>query len=181
MSGVVVNLNGRTAHAVFELAGSAVGDDPAVVQDHDPLGKHICLLQVLGGQEDGGAGGGERIDLIPQRLPAPGVETCGGLIEEDQLGAGDETGGDVQLPPHTSGVGGHPLSGGCSQLKAFQEVIGPVLGIPAGKPEELTHHQHVLHTGECTIHGRVLPGERNQPLQLAALALRVQPEDPNAS
>jgi hypothetical protein len=35
----------------LEFAGSARGDDPAVVEDRDPVGELVGLIQVLRGQE----------------------------------------------------------------------------------------------------------------------------------
>ncbi|MDH6626516.1 hypothetical protein M2271_004333 [Streptomyces sp. LBL] len=36
----------------LELVRRAVGDDPAGVDDRDPVGELVGLLQVLGGQQD---------------------------------------------------------------------------------------------------------------------------------
>ena len=52
------------------------GDDP------DPVGELVGLLQVLGGEEDGGALLVQLLDLLPDRLAADRVEAGGRLVEE---------------------------------------------------------------------------------------------------
>ena len=45
--------------APLELVRRALGDDPAAVEDRDPVGELVGLLQVLGREEDRHAVGGE--------------------------------------------------------------------------------------------------------------------------
>jgi hypothetical protein len=44
----------RLAHARLEVLGRALGDEPAARDDPHPVGELLGLLEVLGGQEDGG-------------------------------------------------------------------------------------------------------------------------------
>ena len=37
----------------LELGGGALGDHPAVVDDHDPVGQLVGLVEVLGGEQQG--------------------------------------------------------------------------------------------------------------------------------
>ena len=66
----------------FSWAGRAVGGDAAVVEDDDVVGEPVGLLEVLGREHHRRAGGGELGDDVPQRLAGGGVETGGGLVEE---------------------------------------------------------------------------------------------------
>ena len=50
------------AHPVFQLFAGAGGDDHAVVDDDDLVGQLIGFIEVLGGEEQGGA----------PKPPAPG-------------------------------------------------------------------------------------------------------------
>ena len=53
--------------SAFSAGGRALGDDPAVVDDPDPVGEDVGLLEVLRGQEDGHALLlGEAADLAPR-------------------------------------------------------------------------------------------------------------------
>src|SRR5262249_56991661 len=70
--------------AALELLGAALGDDPALVEDRDPIGEMIRLVQVLRGEEDRDATGGETADDLPYVAPGARVEAGGRLVEEDQ-------------------------------------------------------------------------------------------------
>jgi hypothetical protein len=55
--------------AALELVRGALGDHPAVVQQGDPVGQLVGLLQVLGGEEDRDPAGDQVADDLPH---APG-------------------------------------------------------------------------------------------------------------
>ena len=78
------------AHPVLELIGRALGDEPSGVDDADPMGQAVGLLQVLGGQQDRGAALHQGTDDVPHLLTRARVQACGGLVEEDERGPGDE-------------------------------------------------------------------------------------------
>ncbi len=72
-----------TGELRLEAVGGVVGDDLAVVDDHDPLGHRVGLVQIVGGEHDGHAVlPPEAEDVVPQVGPALRVEAGGGLIEE---------------------------------------------------------------------------------------------------
>src|SRR5262245_34250534 len=61
--------------AVLQLEGGALGDQLAVVDDADPVGQLVGLLEVLGGEEDGHVEVlVEAAYLLPHPGPAHGVE-----------------------------------------------------------------------------------------------------------
>jgi hypothetical protein len=93
-------LQHRAAHPVLELVAGALADQTAVVDDGDPVGEPVGLLQVLGGQQHGSAGVHQVAEQRPQ-VPAAGrVQPGGGLVQEQHLGPADQAGGQVQPPPH---------------------------------------------------------------------------------
>jgi hypothetical protein len=51
------------------LGRGSLGDEPAVVEQRDPVGELVDLLQVLRGEEDGDPAGDEVPDDLPH-LPA---------------------------------------------------------------------------------------------------------------
>src|SRR5439155_6754939 len=69
-----VNLDHVTPGATLELARSALGDDPALVDDHDVGGELVGLLEVLGRQQDVRAAGDHGPDGVPKLDPAARVE-----------------------------------------------------------------------------------------------------------
>ena len=73
-----------------ERAGRALGDDPAVVHDDEPVAQLLGLVHVVGGEDLRDAGVLEPIQLVPQRVPGLRVETGGGLVEDEQVGTVDE-------------------------------------------------------------------------------------------
>ena len=93
----------------LELLGGALGDQAALVEHRDPVGELVGLLQVLGGEEDGGAVGHQLADDPPHRAPAARVETRRRLVQEDDPRAADQRHRQVQLPAHAAGVGRHQL------------------------------------------------------------------------
>ncbi len=99
------NSQDLSADLGLQFFGGAFGDEPAVVDDGDAVGELVGLLEVLGGEEDGGAAAHEVSDDLPEVEATAGVEAGGGLVEEQDLGFGDEAGGYVQAPAHAAGVG----------------------------------------------------------------------------
>src|SRR6266566_6318017 len=68
-------LDGRAADLGFELVGRSLGDDVAVVDDPDPVGENVRLLEVLSRQKDGDLVlPREPGDLLPERGSALDVE-----------------------------------------------------------------------------------------------------------
>ena len=115
------------ADLALERPGIALGDDGPVVDDHDVVGEALGLVQVLGGEHDGGARLDQRVEHRPQLETGPGVEAGGGLVEEQHLGPGDERGGQVEPAPHSPGVAGHDPVGGLGQAEVCRGVPRPAV------------------------------------------------------
>src|SRR5690606_26642026 len=82
------------AHAAPEAHGRVLDDVAAVVDDGDAVAQPVGLVEVVGGEDDGGAAGGEVRDGVPD-FAAPGrVEAGGGFVEEQDLGGQDHAGGE---------------------------------------------------------------------------------------
>ena len=71
--------------AVLDLGGRAFANDAAFVDDHDAMGEHVGLFEIMRGQQHGFAGSRERANLIPERAAGFDVHADGGLVEEDQV------------------------------------------------------------------------------------------------
>src|SRR3954452_18315306 len=102
----------------------AAGDDPNAV------GEPVGLLQVLGRQEYGRALLIELADLLPDRLPADGIETAGGFVQEEDLGGVDEGRGEVEAPSHPSRVGADATVGGKGEPDAVEQPAPLVAALP---------------------------------------------------
>jgi hypothetical protein len=112
------------ADAVLELGGGALAGEPAVVDDRDPAGELVGLLQVLSGQQHRGAIGGEVADQRPQVVAAGGIQAGGGLVQEQHAWAPDQGGGQVQAAAHPAGVGLDLPVRHAIQVDALEDVAG---------------------------------------------------------
>ena len=81
--------SGEPACARLERRRGALRDDDALVDDDEPVGERVGLVEVVGGQEDGRAVlGAQPADQLPQVGAAARVEAGGRLVEEQHLRAG---------------------------------------------------------------------------------------------
>ena len=79
-----------------ELGGRADREDAAVLDDRDPVGELLGLVEVVGRQKDGLAELLERADRLPGGAAGGRVEAGRRLVEEDQLGIADQGEGEVE-------------------------------------------------------------------------------------
>src|SRR5262249_34514191 len=90
------------ADSLLQLLRGALGDHDTVVDDGDPVGETIGLLEVLGGQQNGRPARDECLDRGPEAEPSPDVEPRRGLVEEQDRRAGDQRRREVsrrRVPP----------------------------------------------------------------------------------
>jgi hypothetical protein len=112
----------------LELGRGALGDQPPVVEDRDPVGRLVCLLQVLRRQEDRDSARHQVADHLPHRAPAARVQAGGRLIEEDDARVADQAHREVEPTPHAAGVGGSGLLrriGEVEQIARAPAAFGP--------------------------------------------------------
>ena len=141
------DLEPLAADAVLELVGRALGDHVAVVDDDDLVGEAVGLVEVLRREQHGRARGGARLDRLPHRQAAAGVQAGGRLVEEQHGRPVDERGGEVEPPAHAARVGlGRPL-GGLDELEALQQLVRAALRLACGA---------------CGTAGRPSPGSRSR-------------------
>ncbi len=117
------NLEVRQPDLGLERGRRALGDDLAGVDDPDPVGELVGLLQVLGGEEDGGALVVELRDLLPDRLARDGVEARGRLVEEQHPRLVHQRRGEVEAPLHAARVGADAAVGGRLEVDALQQLV----------------------------------------------------------
>jgi len=78
--------DGLAGELLLELTRRAFGDDPAPVDDREPVRQHIGLLEVVRSQEDRGAGSAQPPQLVPQVRAVLRVEPGRWLVQEQNLG-----------------------------------------------------------------------------------------------
>jgi hypothetical protein len=107
-----------------------------MVDDGDPVGDPVGLLQILGGQQHGGAGGDQLADQRPQVAAAGRVQPGGRLVQEQHLGPADQGGAQVKPAAHPARVGPDLAVGRLHQANALQHLAGALARLAAGQPVE---------------------------------------------
>src|ERR687893_63897 len=114
------------ADRCLELAARALGDHLPVVDHRYPVGQLVGLVEVLRGQQHGGALGDHAPDDLPDLVPAARVEPGRGLVEEDQFGGDDQARRDVDAPAHPAGVLLHLPVGRFGKTERVEQVGRPL-------------------------------------------------------
>jgi len=122
-----------------------------VIDDHDVAGQLIGFLEVLGGEQDIGAAGDEIADRTPQLHAAARVQAGGRLVEQQELGAADQAGAEVQPPAHSSRVGAYQAVPGIREVQCLQDGSRGRPRAAAVEAEEAADELQVLPAG----HGRL--------------------------
>ena len=100
-----LDLHGVAAQLALQLLGAALGDDAAAVDDHEPRGEPVGLLEVVRRQQDRHLLlAGQPLDLAPQLGARLGVEARRRLVEEEHRRSVDEAERDVEPALHAAGV-----------------------------------------------------------------------------
>ena len=86
--------------AALQLGGGSFGDDPALVEHRDPVGQLVCLVEVLGGEQDGDPSRSELTNDLPHGATAARVQAGGRLVEEDHPGPIHKGHRQVEPSPH---------------------------------------------------------------------------------
>ena len=113
-----------TGELVLELERRAVGDDGAVVDDHDVVGELVGFLEVLRGEQQRGAVVHEIAEVRPELDAATGVEPGGRLVEQQHARARHETGAEVEPAGHAARVGLHRAVGSVVQRQPVEGLVG---------------------------------------------------------
>src|SRR5664280_324806 len=109
----ILHLCGR--EQLFQVCERAIGDNPALMQNGNLIGKLFRFLQILRGQEYRRAIIGKLFDSLPNLDARLGVKPGGRLVEENDLRFSYQAHGDVEPAAHTSRISRHPAVGGIGQ------------------------------------------------------------------
>ena len=143
------------------------------VDDRQPLAELVRLLEVLRGQEDRRPRLVDAADLLPDGQPGGGVESGGGLVEEEHLRPVHERAGEVQPPLHPAGVGlGAPV-GGVGQPDQLEQLVGPVAPRRAMDPVQPALELEQLASGLHRVEADLLERDADAPPHLIAVVHHV--------
>ena len=146
----------------LELLRGAFDDQPAVVEQRDPVGEVVGLLQVLRGEEDGDAAGHEVTDDLPHAAAAARIEAGGRLVEEDDARPADQRHRQVEPAPHAAGVRHGQLPGGVDQVELIEQLRDPPAARRAVEVAQVGHQGQVFLAGEQPVHRGELAGDADR-------------------
>src|SRR4051812_99755 len=132
--------------------------DAALVEHVAPAGQRQRHLEVLLDEQDGDAGGVDGLQILHQRLDQHGHEPARQLIDQHQLGAGQEAAGERQ---HLLLAAGEVLAEVVQSLARAREVLkhgGERGGVAAGRQ---CRHPQVLGHGQSREDPPVLGHQRD--------------------
>ena len=140
--------------------GGALGDHRAVVDDHDVVGEHVGLLQVLRGEQHRRAAAHQLLDHAPELVATLRVESGRGFVEEEHRRPVHQRGREVEPAAHPAGVGarrgGRPRA---SSANCSSSSVGAGVDLAAVEVGELADQRQVLAAGEVLVDRGVLAGE----------------------
>ena len=125
LSGLGIDPVERHGIAGEQVVERALGHEPAVVEDADAVADALDVGQHVRGEDDRRvlAQLGDEREEVAASL---GVERADRLVEDQQLGLGDERLGDAEPLAHPAGVPGDASVGRVGQADALERAAGPV-------------------------------------------------------
>ena len=147
------------AGARLQLRGGARGDDHAVVEHVHHVGEPVGLLQVLGGQQHGGAGLAQFPERGPELQPAGRVQPGGRLVQDQQGGPVHQAGRQVQAAAHPARVGPHRPADRGGQAEALGQPGGAPGGLAPPEPGQAADQHEVVPAVQALVQAGVLAGQ----------------------
>ena len=142
------------------------------------MGEAVGLLQVLGGEEDGDALlGAEAVHVAPDRLAADGVQAGGGLVKEEDGGAVDEGGGEVEAAFHPTRVGADGAVGGVLEVDDGEELVDALAAGATAQSEEPRLEREQFAAGLDVVEAGLLQGDADAAAHGARLGEDVEAVD----
>jgi len=138
----------------------------------------LGLVEVLGGQQDGGAAREQVLDDLPHGQARAGIEASGGLVQEQDRWRRNQADRQVEPPAHTARIGLGWPSGGLDQIELLEQLLRPRPGAGRGQAVQLAHHDQVLAPRQQLIHRRRLTGQADHGADLVGLLGYVVAVDP---
>ncbi len=144
------------ADGTFERGGRVLDEDLAVVDDGDAVAEFVGLFHVVRGEDDGDALLPEGADGLPHGDAALRIETGGGLVEEEDLGAVSDGAGDLDALGEASGELGGVGPGALGEVELREELVCSQAGFGAGEAEVEAVKVDVFEDGAGAVEGVVL-------------------------
>ena len=148
---------------MFQVGRGSLGRQAAPVDDANPVGQGVGLLQVLGSQKNGNAQFGVNFpDLLPDAVAAERIQAGGRFVKEQDAGAVNEGRRQVETPFHSAGVGANQPPHSLANVNQVGEVGDTGGDFPAGQPVQAALQRQQLPAGLLFVQGRLL--QRRAPM-----------------
>ncbi len=175
-----LNLERRPPDLRLQRLGRAAGDDPPVVDDRDPVGEHVRLLEVLRGEEDGHTVlAGQARDLLPQVRAALRVEPRGRLVEEQDARGVHERERQVEPALHPARVATNAAVGRVEQAHPLEQGVATRASLALRDALQRRLQPHVVAPSEQRVERGLLQRRADGPPDGGALAHDVVPGHPS--
>ena len=148
------DVDGHRARLVQERRGGGVGDQAAGVEHDHVVADLGHVVEEVGGQHHRDAEAAQAVDQGQHLLPAGRVEAGGGLVEQDELGVGDDGLGQLGPLAHAGGEAAHRPEAGLVQPDQVEHLRRPLAGGPHRQPAELAEGGH--HVGRGLVEGQAV-------------------------
>ena len=173
------DLERRAPDLGLELLRRAAGDDLAVVDDRDPVGQDVGLLEVLRGEEHRHALVARQVgDLLPHVRAAGGVQAGGRLVEEEDPRPVHERERQVQPALHAARVAADLAVGRVGEADALDQRVAARAALGLGHALQRGLELHVLAPGQQRVQRGLLQRGADRRADGRALAHDVVPRDP---
>jgi hypothetical protein len=156
---VEAELGDRAPELGLQHRRRVVRDHVPVVDHRHPSGELVRLLQVLGGEENGGAVAHQLSDHVPELVPAEQVEAGRRLVQEEHRRTRHQGGCDVQSPPHPTRVRPGRSVGGVEEVEAAEQLVRARRDRSGNHLREHADQPQVLPPGEVGVDRRELAGQ----------------------
>ena len=177
-AGGELQLERRAADRGLQLVGRALRDLAAAVDDRDPVGELIGLVEVLRGQQDRAAVGDQVPDRVPHLAAGARVQAGGRLVEEDQRRPRDQARREVQPAPHAARELRQRPVGGLLEPELLEQAAARSREPRPSAALQASEQPQVLAGREVLVDRRVLAGDADQLADTMRLAGDVDAEDP---
>ena len=165
----------------LELGRAADRQDPAAIDDRDPLAQLVGLGHVVGGQQDGPAGHrrAPADHQLADRAGGRDVQAQGGLVEEEDPRVVEQAAGEVHLLALAGRQGAHPLVALLAQADGVDQLVHPAPALARAQAVELAEHPELLARLEDAVARLLAAGDHvHDPADLLGLRGHVEAEDP---
>ena len=104
--------------------GTALGDDPGLVHDDQPVAQLLGLVHVVGRQDERHAALLQSIEPIPEQVARLRVEARRRLVEQQERGLVDQRAGDGQASLHPARQRLDLVVRALGQLGELEQLVG---------------------------------------------------------